>query len=122
MRYLLLFCAWLNLTACSTQDQSYFSVHPKALQEAISRCPDEAPKQVSCDELHQLALTVNAYVYELRMSPQDYGQKILALQETIARQQQALKTHADVQTALLKNQAELRERLAIVNWLEAPES
>jgi len=111
------FCIAFNAAACSPHDGDYFAVHPKLLQEAIAECPDKAPKLVSCDELHNIAIKVNSFVYELRMGPQGFGKKILALQETIAAQESANQPDSML---LLENKKELRERLAIVGWLESP--
>lgn len=113
-------CIAFNATACSPHDGEYFAVHPKLLQEAIAECPDKAPKLVSCDELHKIAIKVNNFVYELRMSPQGFGKTILALQETIAAQE--LANQSDSMPLLEKNKKELRERLAVVGWLESPVS
>lgn len=110
----------LTATACTTQDEQYFNVHPKALQEAIAACPDKAPKYVSCDSLRELAIKVNELVYELRMSPQGFGKSILSLQEKIAAEESGHESVAE--SVLEKNKAELRERLAVVGWLESPVS
>lgn len=110
----------ISLTGCSPHDARYYREHPKALQDAIAECPVKAPKLVNCEVLHQIAIQVNDYVYELRMSPQGYGRTILSLQETIAKQVSS--DQANTKEALEKNKQELRERLAIVNWLESPAS
>ena len=113
-----LFGAVFNVMACSPHDEQYFTVHPKLLQEAIAECPDKAPKLVNCDNLHKIAVKVNDFVYELRMSPQAYGKTILALQETIATQE--LAHQPELAPLIEKNKKELRERLAVVSWLESP--
>ena len=106
----------VSATACAAHDKSYFKVHPKSLQEAIAKCPAVSPKMVSCEELHLIAIKVNEYVYSLRMSPQEYGKSILALQETIAKQSDK----PEMKTQYENNVQELQERLAIVGWLESP--
>lgn len=116
----LLLSVSLNVMACTPHDEQYYRIHPKALQEAVAECPGKAPKLLNCDELHNIAIKVNELVYELRMSPQGYGKSILALQETIASQE--LAHQPDIKPMLDKNKLELRERLAIVNWLESPVS
>lgn len=118
--FLLLLSVSLSLTGCSPRDARYYREHPKALQEAIAECPAHAPTLVNCEALHQIAIQVNDYVYELRMSPQGFGKTILALEETIAKQESS--DQADIKPLLDKNKQELRERLAIVNWLESPAS
>lgn len=112
----MLLTASLSASASEAHDKLYFKVHPKALQEAIAKCPSESPKLVNCDELHQIAIKVNEYVYALRISPQGYGQSILALQQTIANQVDK----PELKTQYEQNLQELRERLAIVSWLESP--
>ncbi len=109
-----------SLIACTPHDEHYYKGHPEALQEVIAKCPTNPPKLVSCDVLHKMALQVNDLVYELRLSPQGYGKKILALQEKIAKQESS--HQSDKRSLLNKNKQELRERLAIVNWLESPAS
>ncbi len=118
--WLLLLSVSMSLTACGPRDARYYREHPKALQEAIAECPARAPALVDCDALHQIAIQVNEYVYELRMSPQGFGKTILSLQETIAKQ--ASSQQADHESLLDKNTKALKERLAIVNWLESPAS
>lgn len=118
--WLLLFPVTISLTGCSPHDARYYREHPKALQEAIAACPATAPQLVDCDVLHQIAIQVNDYVYELRMSPQGYGKTILSLQEIIAKE--ASGHQANRKGLLDKHLQELRERLAIVNWLESPAS
>lgn len=117
---LLLLFTLLSLTGCGSHDERYYREHPKALQDAIAECPVHAPKMVDCETLHQIAIQVNEYVYDLRMSPQEFGKTMLALEETIAKQESS--HQADVKPMLDKNKQELRERLAIVNWLESPAS
>lgn len=110
----------LSLTGCAAHDERYYREHPQALQEAIAACPNRVPALVSCEALHQIALQVNEYVYDLRMGPQAFGKSILSLQETIAKQESS--HQASIKSLLDKNKQELRERLAIVNWLESPAS
>lgn len=118
--WILLSSMSLSLVACGARDEAYYRVHPKALQDVIADCPQKAPLLVSCDVLHQIALHVNDYVYELRMSPQGYGQSILSLQEKIAQQERS--KNEEVERAMNQNKQELQERLAVVSWLESPAS
>lgn len=118
--WLLISFAGLGLMGCRPHDAQYFKLHPKALQDAVAACPSRAPKLVSCDALHQIAIEVNELVYELRMSPQGFGQSILALQASIAKQE--MSHQADMQSTLEKNKQELKARMAIVRWLESPTS
>jgi hypothetical protein len=108
----------LCLMACTPRDEHYYRVHPKALQDAIAACPAHAPKMVSCETLNQIAVRLNELVYELRMSPQDYGQKILRLQTEIAKQMTT--QDASVKSMLDHHLQDLQERMAVVSWLESP--
>jgi hypothetical protein len=91
--------------------ERYYNLHPDALQKAIAACPQKQPRDVSCDQLKVIALRVNKLAYQLRLNPQEYGKEILALQEAIAKQD-----NKNAET----NKRDLRERLAIVKWLESP--
>ncbi len=108
-----------NLVACTPRDAQYYAVHPKALQEVVTSCPAKQPKLVSCETLNEIALRMNDYVYELRIGPQEYGKKILALEEQIISDTSNVPSDAK---AFEKKKQELRERLAIVSWLESPVS
>lgn len=112
------------MMACSAQDEHYYRVNPQALQEAIKNCPEKSPKGVSCDELKDTALRMNKLALQLRMDPQDFGKQILALQEEIAKQESELASkNASIKANGLKEKKEdLKERIAIVKWLESPES
>jgi hypothetical protein len=109
----------------AAHDELYYSGHPNALQHAIEKCPENAPNLVSCEKLSEIASRLNESAYLLRVDPQGYGKKILELQEQIAEQEAALRTSADqpqVKVVLDENKRILQERLAIVKWLESPES
>lgn len=106
-------------------EEHYYKENPKALQKAMKQCPENQPKGISCDQLKHVAEQINNSVRELQIDPQKYGQRILALQELIAKQSSALKQdsgQSELQTSLNENIQQLNERLAIVKWLESPES
>jgi len=62
--------------------------------------------------------------YQLQYNPQGFGHKILALQQTIATQQSELTTNnsPELKTSLAQNKQDLAYYLAVVKWLESPES
>ena len=125
MRYIILVIISFWMVACSAHDEHYYSLHPDALQQALKQCPGQQPKHVSCEQLKTVALHVNDLANQLRANPQDYGKQILALQETVAKQETALQQNAkqpDLDAELNNNKQQLKERLAIVKWLESPES
>lgn len=118
--FLLFFLISSSALACVAHDEQYYRLHPRALQEAIKVCPQKQACGVSCARLKQVALDVNKLAYELRLSPQDYGKKILALQELMAKQPVAASGAKASSQEDYKQ--ELRARLAIVKWLESPAS
>lgn len=125
MNYLLLAGMFMVLTACTTKDEYYYQTHPQALQEAIKNCPQKPAAHVSCEQLNQVASSINELAYELQVSPQGFGKKILALQNKLAKQQSAL--HKNPKRSKLirltkKSEQRLAEYLAVVRWLESPES
>ena len=113
----------LGLSACSSENEQSYSTRPKALQQALQKCPESAPKRVSCEQLSEIAVHVNALAYKLRLDQQAYGKDILALQETITAQRGKLEKHPDqreLQQSLKQNQKSLQEHLAVVRWLASP--
>ncbi|KTC78401.1 hypothetical protein [Legionella brunensis] len=122
---LFLICLSILSTACSAQDEAYYRQNPQALQQAVKNCPNKKPTQISCEQLAILAESVNELAYQLQINPQAFGKKILALQETLAKQQIELKNNPnqpDLKNLIEENKKNLAERLAIVKWLESPES
>ena len=117
-------CVFLFLCAgvCFANSDLDLSLHPKKLQESIEKCNILAQSTPECEHLHKMAVRVNSLAYELRMNPQAYGQKILSLQVAIAKQidkpQSSANTQSEIHPTL---EQELRERLAIIKWLESPE-
>lgn len=130
MKYLLqllIGCSFLLLQACQNQDAHYYRTHPQALQEALKRCPQASSPQINCASLELIALDVNKLVYELQQNAQEFGQKIMALQDekmTIKQSLGADNTKADelVKQKLKGIEDELALRLSVVKWLESPES
>jgi hypothetical protein len=121
-KYLVMTLVTLGLVSCSIKDQQYYMSHPKELQEVLKRCPKEEPPGVSCSRLSQLAEKMGSLAYQLQSSPQGFGSKILALQETIAKQEIEAATDPTITKTLLHNKKELADYLVIVKWLESPES
>jgi len=106
-------------------DAVYYHLNPNVLQKVIQKCPTQQPEGLSCRQLTKIALQVNKLAYELRLDPQGFGQKILSLQEALVNQQEAVQqkpNQSELQVTLHHSQRELRERLAIVKWLESPEA
>ena len=115
----------LGLTSCNEKNEQYYMSNPKELQKAIKGCPNEQPQGLNCKDLEQLGDRMNSLAYQLQSNPQGFGNKILALQQTIANQQSELKkddANKELKTSLQQNQHDLVDFLAVVKWLESPES
>jgi hypothetical protein len=113
-----------GMTSCSN-NQDYYRLHPKELQQAVNACPNKQPQGLTCQQLEVLAKRMNTLAYQLQMSPQGFGKKILALQETIAKEKEQLKTEStntNLQTSLTQNNRDLEDYLAVVRWFESPTS
>lgn len=115
----------LLLVACGTQDEKYYRTHPQVLQEAIKRCSSKPLSPLSCDQLAEIAVGVNELAYQLQINPQAFGKKILSLQEALAKQQVDLNTQTNqpiLRANIEKSKQQLAAYLAIIRWLESPES
>ncbi|HDY2643528.1 TPA: hypothetical protein RQP80_001146 [Legionella pneumophila] len=116
----------LGLVSCQfKKDESYYRSHPSELQNALKLCPGTQPDGLSCQQLEAIGRRMNSLAYQLQYNPQEFGNKILALQQVIANQQreiQSKKDNAELQDSLKRNQEDLAYYLAVVKWLESPES
>lgn len=116
--------AMIIATMSMAFEEHYYKENPKALQKAMGQCPEKQPAGIPCERLKVIAQQVNDSVHELQIDPQKYGQRILALQELIAKQSISLKqdsNQSELRASLNENIQKLNERLAIVKWLESPE-
>lgn len=124
IKYIILLMMPLLANSClAAQDEAFYSLHPRELQKAIEQCPEQHPVGISCEQLRACALRVNALVSELQHDVQGFGQKILALQENLAKLQAELNDSSDqsaVTSSINENKTQLAEHLAIVKWLESP--
>ncbi|MCL9685822.1 lipoprotein [Legionella maioricensis] len=123
-KYLVVILIALGLTSCNVKNEQYYLSKPKELQKALKACPNQAPQGLSCQQLEQIGDRMNRLAYQLQSNPQAFGNKILALQQTIASQQLELKknsTNKELQASLAQNQHDLVDFLAVVKWLESPE-
>lgn len=125
MKYVFLIFASLVITACSNQDENYYRHNPQALQDVIKNCTNNPSATLNCDKLTVIANEINELTYQLQLNPQGFGKKILELQQTLAAQQASLQDNpnqVNLRESIEKNKQQLAERLAIVKWLESPES
>lgn len=125
-KYILLVCMSFSLVACaSPKNEAYYRQNPQQLQQAVQNCSNQQSTHVSCERLAKIAQDVNELAYQLQINPQSFGKTILQLQQTLAQQQAELKANpnqAELKTEIEKNKQQLAQRLAIVKWLESPES
>lgn len=123
-KYLIIALVTLGLISCTTKNEQYYLSHPKELQQALKACPSQVQQGLSCEKLQQLGERMNALAYQLQSSPQGFGSRIISLQENIAKQELTLKEKKtqEIEASLLKSRQELAEYLAVVKWLESPES
>ncbi|WP_115707113.1 hypothetical protein [Legionella sainthelensi] len=115
----------LGLASCSAKNEYYYQTHPDELQQALKACPERQPQGLTCEQLETLATRMNELAYKLQMSPQGFGQKIIALQEAIAKEQSQLETeqnNENLKASLIKKKQDLADHLAVVRWFESPKS
>lgn len=116
----------LGLASCTAaKDEQYYRSHPKQLQEALKACPNQQPQGLTCPQIEELGGRLNNLAYQLQSNPQGFGHKILSLQETLAKQKSELKknkTNTELKASVEQNKNKLADYLAIVKWLESPES
>lgn len=108
IKYILLIAMPLLVSVCTADTKAHYKLHLSQLQRDIAQCPDRHPPNVSCEQLQQYAEHANDLADELHNNPQVFGQKILSLQESQAKQPTD------------QNTIQLAERLAVVKWLESP--
>jgi len=124
-KYWLVLLVMLGVTACKPKDERYYQTNPLELQKALKACPDKEPEGVSCLQIQVIARRLNALAYQLQINPQAFGGKILALQQTLAKQQEDYKKTGatqELKAEIERNRIELADLLAVVKWLESPES
>ncbi|STX42787.1 secreted endonuclease [Legionella donaldsonii] len=123
--WVLVCTASIALAACSTRDEQYYRLNPQALQQAIKDCPHKQPAQISCQQLAAINSSVYELVYQIQINPQEFGKQILSIQQELAKQRIVLKKNPnqpELRKMIEENEQRLAERLAIVRWLESPES
>ncbi|MFA6303335.1 MAG: hypothetical protein WC627_09425 [Legionella sp.] len=124
-KYLFFVLVIFGLSSCTVKDERYYRSNPRALQAALKLCPEQAPTGLTCQQLEQIAIPLNSLGHQLQYNPQEFGAKILKLQETIAQQKAQLAKNTqdkDLEKQLQENTNDLAERMAVVKWLESPES
>jgi hypothetical protein len=124
-KYLVVILIALGLNSCNGKKEPYYMSHPKELQKAMQACPNQQPQGLSCQQIEQISNRLNSLAYQLQSNPQGFGNKILAMQQTIAKQEVELKTNTanyELKMSLQQNQHDLIDFLVVVKLLESPES
>lgn len=123
-KYIALALLSLGLASCGAKDEQYYRSHPKEIQKNLSACPSQQPEGLSCQQLQKLGERMNSLAYQLQSNPQGFGAKILALQESIAQEELQLKQNPgpELKLAIKEHKHTLADYLAVVKWLESPES
>jgi hypothetical protein len=124
-KYLVIIFITLGLTACSEKNEQYYRSNPKELQKAMRGCPKVQPEGMNCKQIENLGNRMNTLAYQLQFNPQEFGNKILDIQQTIAKQKLDLTLDGakpELKAALEQNEHDLADYLAVVKWLESPES
>lgn len=114
-----------GLSSCSTKNEYYYQTHPNELQQALKSCPEKQSQGLTCEQMETLADRMNKLAYQLQMSPQGFGQKIIALQEAIAKEESQLRTESNnenLQASLTQKKRDLADHLVVVRWFESPTS
>ena len=123
LRYVLLVSISIMLTACQAKDDQYYRLHPQKLQAALNDCSSTNDSK-HCQRLRKIGFEVNQLAYKLQSQPQAFGQKIIALQVELVKlhERYSEKKNDETMKEIEQNQALLEQHLAIVKWLESPES
>ncbi|MCC5793088.1 MAG: hypothetical protein JJT82_10865 [Legionellaceae bacterium] len=114
------------LSACQAHQEKWYLQHPQALQEALSACPEQTPRGISCEHLKMLDRFVKELADELQQDPQAFGQKIMQLQMKITQLEATLHRSPApqelkaVQVQLHNLNQELEHHMLAVRLLESP--
>lgn len=124
-KYLVMLLVIFGVVSCTVRNDQYYRSHPRELQAALKECANHQFQGTECEKLQQLGQRMSYLAYQLQSSPQGFGAIILSLQEKIAQQESAAasnKLTAEEKQSLTENKERLVEYLAVVKWLESPES
>lgn len=125
-KYLMMIIMLTGLVSCNHQGEEYFRTNPEALQKAMKACPNVQPnKNLSCEQLTELANRLSRLAYQLQSNPQVFGNKILSIQQSIAKLKLEINqsgSNPQLKTELEQNEHDLADCLAVVRWFESPES
>lgn len=120
----LMLMIFLPLSACQAKNEQYYRLHPDELQQALQQCMASEQSRNRCDSLWAIERDVRQLEFELKSNPQGFGQKIIRFQVRQVSLEKELQSHENKQKRLELNEIsdQLEQYLAIVRWLESPES
>ena len=94
-KHIVSFALFLSLMGCNEElTPAYLIQHPEILQQKINSC--QLDKQKSLDEIKQcrmimaMATKLQIFIEEQGSDPEEFGEKLLALQKNLAADEQAL--------------------------------
>jgi hypothetical protein len=96
---------FILLSSCSKKPTKYYLTHPEGLQKTIESCHNEVTSSKYCQKIFKIARKINLLALELQSDPQEFGERIIALQQ---------------KTRNKYENDDLELRMAVVSWLEAP--
>jgi hypothetical protein len=114
----------LLLSGCGVKDGRYYRSNLNELQKALNACPKPPLGTLSCQQVQELASHMHDLATQLQYNPQEFGIKIIQLQQGIVRDQLAIQNKGaptDLKEQLREKEQDLADRLAVVKWLESPE-
>lgn len=81
--FILLSC--LFLLSCNNQSTyDYLMLHPSELEKAYSAC--QVKDSPSCENIKRAAHDMGEFTYELATHPEQFGKNIMALQQSMSKQ------------------------------------
>lgn len=97
--FMMLLC--LFLTACNNKlSYDYLVLHPHTLEKAYSECQmNDTP---SCQEIKRAAHDMGELIYEQAADPEEFGKKIIALQQQLQLEQKQNKDARNIYDEHLK--------------------
>lgn len=112
--FLMLSC--LFLTSCNnTLTYDYLVMHPAELQTAYSSC--QIDDTSSCVVIKQAAHDIGELIYEQTSDPEQFGKKIMVLQEQL----QVMQKNAEVDHKVYDEQLKKLQMMYAVLGLQGPE-
>ncbi len=116
-RPLAMVCLFISaLAGCVAYDAAYYRTHPQAVFAALQACEaDAVDKPQDCLALEKMATAFRGWMNEIQSNSQAFGQKIIKMQQYCSLASLSAEKQEKCRQAL-------EMRLAVVKWLESPES